>query len=82
MNRRETAMRDLQAAKFTLLDLHLYLDTHPEDLESIAAYKKAAAKYQLAQDAYTDAFGAVQWLSAPGVEWFRNPWPWDAEVCD
>ena len=82
MTNREAAMRKLQTAKFALLDLHLYLDTHPEDLEMIAAYKKAAAKYVLALDAFTEQYGPVQWLRAPGVEWLQNPWPWDAEVCN
>ena len=75
-------MRKLQSAKFALLELHLYLDTHPEDLEMLAAYRKAMAKYELALDEYTENFGAVEWLSAPGVEWLQNPWPWDAEVCN
>ena len=82
MTKREAAMRKLQSAKFVLLDLHLYLDTHPEDLEMLAAYKKAAAKYELALDEYTEQFGGVQWLRTPGVEWLKNPWPWDSEVCN
>lgn len=82
MTKREAAMRKLQRAKFTLLEMHLYLDTHPEDLEMLAAYKKAAARYALALDEYAEQFGTVQWLRAPGVEWLRNPWPWDSEVCD
>ena len=82
MNKRETMMRKLQSAKFALLELHLYLDTHPEDLEMLAAYKKAVAKYTLALDEYEDNCGAVQWLRAPGVEWLQNPWPWDSEVRD
>ena len=82
MTQRQAAMRKLQSAKFALLEMHLYLDTHPEDLEMLAAYKKAAAKYALTLDEYTDRFGAVQWLRAPGVEWLQNPWPWDSEVCD
>ena len=82
MNKREAAMRKLQSAKFALLELHLYLDTHPEDLEAIAAYKKYEAKYTMLLNEFEEKYGAVSWLSAPGVAWLKNPWPWDTEVCD
>ena len=81
MNRAQ-AMRKLQAARFALWEMHLYLDTHPEDLEAIAAYKKAEAKYNVLLGEYEEQYGAVNWLEAPGVAWFKNPWPWDSEVCD
>ena len=82
MNKRETAMHRLQSAKFALLDWHLYLDTHPEDLEAIAAYKRLQAKLDVLLGEFGEQYGAVNWLDAPGVAWFKNPWPWDAEVCD
>ncbi|MBQ7541527.1 MAG: spore coat protein CotJB [Clostridia bacterium] len=81
MNKREAAMRRLQSAKFALWEMHLYLDTHPEDLESIAAYKKYEAKYVLLLNEFEENYGAVTQF-APGVAWLKNPWPWESEVCD
>jgi spore coat protein JB len=82
MNKRDAAMRKLQGAKFALVEMQLYLDTHPEDLEAIAAYKKYEAKYNVLLDEFEEQYGAVRQLTAPGVAWFKNPWPWDSEVCD
>ena len=82
MNKREAAMLKLQAAQFALWELHLYLDTHPEDLESIAAYKRYAAKYAMMKNEYEEQYGPISALAAPGVAWLKNPWPWDSEVCD
>ena len=82
MNKRENAMRKLQSAKFVLMEWQLYLDTHPEDLEAIAAYKKAQTKYAVLLGEFEEQYGAVTALTAPGVAWFKNPWPWDSEVCD
>ena len=82
MSSRGNAMRKLQAAKFALLEMHLYLDTHPEDLDAIAAYKKYESKYMVLRCEYEEKYGSIHWLGAPGVEWLKNPWPWDSEVCD
>ena len=82
MKQRENALWKLQAAKFALLELHLYLDTHPEDIAAMTAYKKYEAKYTLLCSEFEEKYGALKWLAAPGVEWCKNPWPWDAEVFD
>lgn len=82
MNKRDAAMRELQSARFALWELHLYLDTHPEDLESIAAYKKYEAKYAVKKGEFEQTYGPLDALAAPGVAWLKNPWPWDSEVCD
>lgn len=79
---KESALRKYQAAKFALIEMHLYLDTHPEDLAMLSAYKKYEAKCAVLKNEYEDMYGAIQWLDAPGVEWIKNPWPWDSEVCD
>jgi spore coat protein JB len=81
MNRNQ-AMRKLQAARFALWEMHLYLDTHPEDLTTLAAYKKQQARYSLLADEYEEKYGALGQMDAAGVEWFKNPWPWDSVVCD
>lgn len=82
MNKREAAMLKLQSARFALWEMHLYLDTHPEDLESIAAYKRYEAKYALMKDEFEERYGSISQLGTPGVAWLKNPWPWDSEVCD
>lgn len=46
MTKRETMLRRLSAAQFTQWELHLYLDTHPSDLQALALFKKCDARYR------------------------------------
>ena len=82
MNNREKMMRNLAAAKFTLWEIHLYLDTHPEDIAMISAYKKYESKYMMILHEYEEKYGAISIRDAHGVEWLKDPWPWDGKVCD
>ncbi len=82
MTHRQSLMKKLAAAKFALLELHLYLDTHPGDLQTLSQYKKFEAKYMLLKHEYEEKYGNLDWLGAHGVEWLKNPWPWESEGCD
>ncbi len=79
MSNREQCMRQLCAADFALWELHLYLDTHPEDLQMLALYKKYEAKAIVLRREYEEKFGPLTTQSGQGVEWLKNPWPWDLE---
>ena len=78
MTKRETMLRRLSAAQFTQWELHLYLDTHPSDLQALALFRKCDARYRALRSEYEAQFGA---LDATGAEWLKDPWPWDAEEC-
>ena len=83
MNERQKCMKKLAASKFALLELHLYLDTHPGDLQSLALYRKYEAKYLLQKQEFEERYGALDWLGAHGVEWLKEPWPWEIiQGCD
>lgn len=71
----------LSAAQFAKWELHLYLDTHPADLQALALFKKYEAKCDLLKKEYEEKYGGLTADSAQGVEWFKNPWPWDTEEC-
>ena len=63
--------KKLAAADFALWDMHLYLDTHPGDLN--AAMLRAE---------YEAACGKLTAADAHGVEWLCDPWPWEKCGCD
>ncbi len=46
MNNREAMLRKLSAAQFTLWEIHLYLDTHPWDLQMVEHYHKCHVKHK------------------------------------
>lgn len=82
MNQKEKLIQQLSAAQFAAWELHLYLDTHPSDMRAAALrneYEKKAAKLR---EAYTEEYGPLTSTMGEGVEWLKNPWPWEAERCD
>ena len=66
---------------FMALDLHLYLNTHPQDSDALALFSTTTAKAAAARDKYEAAFGPLTaGGTAPdtGWPWIDNPWPWQA----
>ena len=79
MSKREKMLRSLSAAQFALWELHVYLDTHPTDLEAVALHEKYEKKYRSLKQDYESAFGPLSPTTGEGVGWLQDPWPWDAE---
>ncbi len=70
----------LQAAQFAMWELHLYLDTHPEDLSALRLYAKYEEKYHMLKKEYEMKHGSLYCnCGMPGATWLKNPWPWDYE---
>ncbi|MBQ2775146.1 MAG: spore coat protein CotJB [Clostridia bacterium] len=81
MTNREILLKKLSAAQFTQWELHLYLDTHPSDLQALALFKKCEAKYRMLREEFEEKYGPLSHLDSVGAEWLKNPWPWDIEGC-
>lgn len=83
---RESLMLELQKVSFVLDDLRLYLDTHPEEPEGLAVFKKALEKrkelkrdfamkfYPLTPDCMADS--SQQPLTTDFC-WQKGPAPWE-----
>ncbi len=82
MTRKQRMLRELSAVQFAKWELHLYLDTHPSDMRAAALYAEYDQKYESLLAAYEEEFGPLTAPSGEGVEWLKNPWPWDIERCD
>lgn len=81
MNEREKCLKELSAAQFVLWELHLYLDTHPDDCEAMERHKKYTVKLNQLRDAFEDKYGPLSTRTGSGENWLQNPWPWDVEEC-
>ena len=81
MNKTEL-LKKLSAAEFALWDLHLYLDTHPGDLAAVGLYNKYYKKYMMLREEYESVCGKLSARNAQGVEWLKDPWPWEKGCCD
>lgn len=71
---------DLQAVDFVLVELNLYLDTHPTDRKAIEQYNFYAQKKQQLKQQFDAKFGPLQGYgnsySKEPFEWGDAPWPW------
>ena len=77
-----TPLSELQALEFVVLELGIYLDTHPDDTEAFTLFKQYAAMEKAAKAAYESKFGPLTKSSAASGErysWLQEPWPWNYE---
>jgi spore coat protein JB len=74
------ALGELQQTDFTLVELQLYLDTHPNDEAAIKQFKELSEQRAQLADAYEQKYGPLQHYGRSRVEnpidWSVNPWPW------
>jgi len=59
----------IRAARFALVELRLYLDTHPDDEKAQQEYCERNARVLEAEKEYASCCGIDPWVS--------DPWPWD-----
>jgi spore coat protein JB len=73
-------MEELQAVDFVIVDLTLYLDTHPNDYEAIQQYNQFAKQRGHLKKQIESKFGPLQQYgnSYSGYPWNWDdaPWPW------
>ena len=74
-------LTQLSAAQFAMWELHLYLDTHPEDVCALALHKKYSQKYNMLKDEFECKYYKLTPDNAQGVSWLRDPWPWEKDGC-
>ena len=80
MKCRESLMEELRAMNFAIVDLKLYLNTHPCECRKVDVYNQFVQKYKALMAEYEENFGplvADTYESDCPWEWIENPWPWD-----
>lgn len=78
-----TPLTEIQALDFVLVELNLYLDTHPMDEEAYALFRKYNALSQKARKLYEEKYGpltAKTPTQQDNYTWIHGPWPWEKEA--
>ena len=75
-------VRDLSAVKFAAWELHLYLDTHPCDSKALEMHKRYSERAKELTEEYEECFGPLTHMAGSGLEWIKDPWPWEYKECD
>lgn len=80
-NEKEALLYQVMQYKFSLTDLNLYLDMHPNDQEVIALYNKYLAIEKQMCDKYEKMYGPLtldsNFLGTNSWNWKNSPWPWE-----
>lgn len=73
-------LEELQALDFVLVELTLYLDTHPTDVMALRQFNQVAQQRQLLAGAFERDFGPLLQFglsfSREPWQWVEEPWPW------
>lgn len=73
-------MHRLQTIDFVLVELTLYLDTHPDDMQAIQQFNQTALQRRQIACEYENEYGPLlqygQSYSRYPWDWNTAPWPW------
>ncbi|MDR0286684.1 MAG: spore coat protein CotJB [Clostridiales bacterium] len=82
---REKMLREIMALDFAIVDLNLFLDTHPYDDKTVALCNNCIMKSKELKDCYQEMYGPLcvrDYINCGDKwAWIDDPWPWDKYHC-
>jgi spore coat protein JB len=74
-------LQELMAMEFTVLEFHLYLDTHPTDQKALMEYNSLVRELKALKQKYQERYGPLTWQEPSSYpwQWINEPWPW--QIC-
>jgi hypothetical protein len=73
-------LQELQEIDFVLVELTLYLDTHPNDAAALRQFNEFAMKKHQVRAEFERRYGPMlqfgNSFSAYPWQWWQPPWPW------
>ena len=75
---REEMLKKIKCYRFGVIELGLYLDTHPEDKKALCLHRKYANELKDLCDKYQKVYGPLT-IEYPCNKWrwLEEPWPWE-----
>ena len=76
---RDEMLKMITELDFFIIDIHLYLNTHPDDKEAIELYNSYVMQVKKLREDYNTQYGmllANNSISKMPWQWIDNPWPW------
>ncbi|MCI8273509.1 MAG: spore coat protein CotJB [Clostridia bacterium] len=75
---REEMMERIKCLNFAIIELGLYLDTHPDDEKALCLHRKYCKEYRDLTDKYQKVYGPLT-IKFPCNKWrwLEEPWPWE-----
>ena len=79
---RDALLREITILDFMAVDLHLFLNTNPQNSEALTMYNDCTARSRELKEQYESNYGpltAFRSNGQPGWTWLNEPWPWEEE---
>ncbi len=75
---RREMMQEIRSLEFAIIELALYLDTHPEDQKALCLHNKYCKEVKELKDKYQKVYGPLT-INYPCNKWrwLEEPWPWE-----
>lgn len=83
MTDQENLMRRLQIQSFAIVDIQLYLDTHPTDQKALEYYQRYCTMYEETLNDYVQRYGPIDVTDVVDSKrwtWVDTPWPWEGSA--
>jgi len=79
MSERQELMQKIATYDFAVVELNLYLDTHPQDRTALKKLADYEAMSRELREEYEEKYGPIIFRASPEnrMKWIKNPWPWD-----
>ncbi len=85
MGDRQMLVLQIQQLGFMLVELNLFLDTHPSDSMALGQYNALHSQYHMLMEEHNMKYGPLMGFGhAPGgkdsFQWIDAPWPWERDA--
>ena len=80
---RNKLLRDIQIVSFAIDDITLFLDTHPNDCDTLNYFRHYRDLLKTMKEKYAELYGPLTILDTKAEntwEWVETPWPWEMEA--
>lgn len=76
--RRREMIDQIKCLRFAIIELGLYLDTHPEDQKALCLHREYAKQLKDLEDKYQKMYGPLTiFFPCNKWRWLEQPWPWE-----
>lgn len=75
---REEMIMKIKEYNFSVIELALYLDTHPDDEKALCLHRECCKKLKDLKDKYQKIYGPLSiYFPCNKWRWLEQPWPWE-----
>ena len=78
---RAEMLKKIKCYNFAVIELGLYLDTHPEDERAICLHNSYSKTLKELKDKYQKVYGPLSiFYPCNKWRWLEEPWPWEGGI--